>query len=458
MKLREYRCGTCLEIKQVKPMSNGVYAPPRGWKGRAEGWICQDCWKKRYYMTTVVLPVTGPEGVDGLEGADKTELWNKLRDELRAAWLASTRYCNRLVQELFLSEQLPAANAEKLAEFKVPQGLFKRLSPDFAGLPSGCTAELCQVVTRKYMKARREVWQYGGSRLNTYRFPQPYCCRAVSWKLELPAEGAPVIEVALGGRPRKRPPWRLRLRGGPEFRRQRGQLEQMLREGERSSLKLTGQAVNGNTHRNGMTLAKPGSFGGEEVRVMAKITMWLPKSAARETSGRLVVRTLPNSFLAARKVGERGNGWTVHGDQVVRWTAAQRRRMNRMADDRKAETRRGKDRQARRREAWSGKHAARIKTFAQQTAAQLAGYARRRRVAEVVYDDECHDFLPSFPYYEFWERTRQKLAVEGIELVSLSEQRAKKKGKSLLPAADLKELAKILEDMRHDETDIDERD
>ena len=67
--------------------------------------------------------------------------------------------------------------------------------------------------------------------------------------------------------------------------------------------------------------------------------------------------------------------------------------------------------------------------YTDRVANMLAGLIRRRRVAEVVYDDADQGYIPSFPYYKLWTKLAERLD-EGVRLVSMKTSRevgAKKK-------------------------------
>jgi hypothetical protein len=53
-----------------------------------------------------------------------------------------------------------------------------------------------------------------------------------------------------------------------------------------------------------------------------------------------------------------------------------------------------------------------------EIAAQLSGYAERRKFASVEYDDTERSFCPDFPYYRLSSLIAEKLHARGIAFVA----------------------------------------
>jgi len=254
------------------------------------------------------------------------------------------------------------------------------------------------------MKKRYEVKWLGKESNRSERYPQPYPIRWSSCKAEI-IDDSPVVTCTIA---RKR--YRLRLRGGSEFRRQYYSFKQI----------VSGEAVPGemalyrtkdnSSHRTGTQES------GQRYRVMCKLVAWLPRTNQVENgTGTLYVRTDSDSMIIAFNAKEE-KLWTIHADQIRRWSAEHRRRLNRWSDDQKAEDRPvasfGK-----RREWAAEKYRHRMDTFIHQTAAKVVNYAARRRFAVMEYDDSDRRFCPQFPYFQLCEKVAEKVAAKGIEFI-----------------------------------------
>jgi hypothetical protein len=112
--------------------------------------------------------------------------------------------------------------------------------------------------------------------------------------------------------------------------------------------------------------------------------------------------------------------WVLNGDQVRRWTAEHRRKLDRWSDDQKAENRPPKF-QARR-EADAEKYRRRIDSACHEAAAQLTNYAARKRFGTIRYNDTVRDFVVTFSWGRLRHLVREKADAKGIrfELVDAS--------------------------------------
>ncbi|MGH7178635.1 MAG: hypothetical protein ACREJC_14755, partial [Tepidisphaeraceae bacterium] len=155
-------------------------------------------------------------------------------------------------------------------------------------------------------------------------------------------------------------------------------------------------------------------------RVIIKMVGWFPRRERGDADGTLFVRTVPDAFLVALDT-ENERIWWLNADHVRRWTAEHRNRLQRWSEDQKSEQRPVASFQSRR-EAAVIKFRNRIKSFEQEAAAQLAAFARRRRMATVRYDDSERGYLERFDWSGFKTRLRQKLDEYGITLDCASDE------------------------------------
>ena len=143
---------------------------------------------------------------------------------------------------------------------------------------------------------------------------------------------------------------------------------------------------------------------------MCKMVAWLPRSEAPQGQGILAVHSTKGSLFVATNARD-GQVWTYNADQVRRWIAEYSHQLNRWADDTKSEDRPAPAFASRRRAA-AEKYHKRTTSAIQQIAASLVGYAQRRQVAQIRYDDIETGFCPSFP----WFSLRQRISVKCQEL------------------------------------------
>jgi hypothetical protein len=95
-------------------------------------------------------------------------------------------------------------------------------------------------------------------------------------------------------------------------------------------------------------------------------------------------------------------GWVLHAPWVQQWIVSHRRFLDQFADDLKFEKRwpsAQRRRMNRRRERGCDKQNNRLKTFIQQTAAQVAGWVGRRKCQVLVWNDKDRSFAELFPWH-----------------------------------------------------------
>jgi hypothetical protein len=189
--------------------------------------------------------------------------------------------------------------------------------------------------------------------------------------------------------------FRLRLRGGPGFHRQRAAFDQV----------HSGEAVPGE-----LAIYQRGK------RIMVTLVAWLPRKdsgkAKPEEQEVLTVRTDRKALLVGLNLKEE-RLWVYNGDHLVRWAAEHRNQLQRWSEDTKYEQR-PVPRFANRREAAARKFRDRMNSATHEIAAQLAGYAERRRFSGVLYDDRDKSFCLNFPWFRLRELVKQKLDAIGI--------------------------------------------
>ena len=371
---------------------------PPGWhRDPAGNSLCGECWNSRYILRAVTIPISGP--IDGT--------WPELRESLKTVWRAATRLCNWAVTELAKADVVRMPTMDKLP--KPPKTYLypgaRAIAPE---IDCGSVVAILHAVERRWRAKRYNVAWLAKESLPNYRYPAPYPVRSTDWRCERDGE-ITLVNVRLAGRR-----WKLRLRGGYQFRRQHTSVVQLLNgEAVGAELALYEQRVNGGDHRPS---GSERDRGGQQyaTRLMCKMVMWLPrKTDARDNSGTLFVRTDSESLLLALDPkGERL--WAENCDQVRRWVAEHQRRLSRWNDDQKAEQRRSAKHQSRR-EIAAKKYQGRLDSLCHEVSAHLATFARRRRYAVVRYDDSNQSYCTQFPWAKLREQIKQKLSEQGIQ-------------------------------------------
>jgi hypothetical protein len=268
--------------------------------------------------------------------------------------------------------------------------LYPEARQRFPELPSQAVASLEHACRQRYKAMRYEVVWTCAASLPAFRYPTPFPVSAQGWQAALEGE-APVVSLRIGDRR-----LRLRLKSGDQFRRQ----YQAFR------LIAGGVAVRGEA-----------SILGQGAALMMKLVTWLPRSQAEdaeERSGTLYVVTRRDCLLVAVNAKDE-RLWTYNGDHLRRWQAEHAHQLQRWSQDRKFEL--GKPPAfAARRDSAVLKYHNRMDSACHEIAAQLAGYAARRRFAAVNLDDREHGFCRQLP----WSRLRlllaEKLDQAGIPL------------------------------------------
>lgn len=341
---------------------------PTGWKRRGEEIFCKICWRKRYVLRAISIPVVSPVNAN----------WTELRTVLKEMWTATTGASNWIATQCLSRDTVRVPGGEAKMPPMVRLYLYPELRQQFPALPPQSIVSLEHAITAKYRAQRYEIVWVGKRSLPSYRYPQPFPVHNQSWSPDIQHEN-PIVTVRI--RDRK---WALRLKGGPRYRRQLAAYRSMV-DGEAICCELA--------------LYEAGDD------LMCKMVAWLPRHATpADLSGVLCVHTSPESLLIAlNDKGERV--WSYHADQIKRWAAEHRRQLQRWAEDTKAEQRPVPAFQSRRTQA-TEKYRHRMKTLCQQAAASTVAYAIRRKLKAIEYADYERSYCPDFP----WAMLRERLA------------------------------------------------
>jgi hypothetical protein len=376
-------CVSCGKTQATKATPKGeLLRAPRGWKKREEALYCQECWRAKYILRAISVPVASPQDCS----------WEELRKALRTAWAQTTACANRIMTECYARDVRRKPGDEKMPPMPRVY-LYPELRQEFPDLASQTVASLEQACQRKYRASRYQIVWTAAAALPTYRYPTPYPVPAQGWTISIEQE-RPVASLALphGGEAKR---VQLRLKGGPQFRRQTGQIKSI----------VAGDAVRGEAaiYQAGDTL-------------MVKLVAWLPREKQQDRTGRLIVKTAPDCLLVAINAKDEAL-WRYNGDHLRRWIAEHRKQLQRWSEDAKYENRPVPN-FAERRQAAARKYRQRMNSATHEIAAQLAGYAARRRFAAVEYDDNERSYAPDLPWYRLAALIREKVEERGMEFIA----------------------------------------
>jgi hypothetical protein len=370
---------------------------PHGWKRHGESVYCEQCWRTRYTLRSVAIPVVEPLGED----------WSEFREALKQGWVQTTAAANWMMTELYVRD-VRREGSEKMPPMKRAY-LYPEARERFPNLAPQTVVSIENGVQAAYRKVRYEVLWTCSASLPAFRYPRPLPVHNQSWEPTLAGE-RPVVRVRLGGRW-----WRLRLKGGPRFHPQIQAYQQM----------VSGEAIRGELSmyrvraHDGKISDRPNDDQRVKFTVMCRMVAWLPRvdrPQPRTSDEILRVSTADDLFLLARNSKDECV-WKYHGDHLRRWAAEHRKFLQSVADDAKVEQ--SAPAFADRRTAAAWKYRNRTRSAIREIAAQLISYAARRGYAAVAYDDRATGFCPEFPAAALRDQIRNKCVELGLRFEQL---------------------------------------
>jgi hypothetical protein len=384
------RCAQCgKEVQIAKRM-------PLGWKHpNDQDYFCSNCWQSQYMLRAVILPVVSPLSIS----------WEELRKVMDIMWAETTRASNWMIRQLLAADVIREPGVPKMPP--MPRSyLYPEARKQFPALPAQTISSLEQAITRKYKDRRYDVIWLCKAAPPTFRYPQPFPCNKQSWSAEK-INGAPVISIRIGDSRVK-----LRLKGTALFRRHLQAFDAI----------VDGPAIPGEC-----------AIYEQDSQIMVKIAAWLPRRApSLKEDGTLAVRSTGESLMVAVN-GKDKELWKYHADQIPRFAAQHRRQLQRWADDSKFEQRPVPLFSERRQEA-SVRYHRRVNSAADQAAAYLVKYARRRKFAAVSWDSTDRSFCADFVWFRLENRIKMLCDEYGIEYIKVEPKVAdKEEVKPVLP-------------------------
>ena len=147
--------------------------------------VCGECWKERYLLRAIVMPVASPVDCS----------WMGLRTALKAMWTQTTACANRIMTECY-ARDVRRNGAEKMPP--MPRiYLYPVLRSEFPLLPLRTVATFERTCQRKYRGLRYSIVWASSSALPTYRYPMPFPIPNQGWAVSV-EEGQPIINLQIG--------------------------------------------------------------------------------------------------------------------------------------------------------------------------------------------------------------------------------------------------------------------
>lgn len=374
------KCDTCHVERETKSDRT-----PMGWKRLGDALHCDKCWRGKYALRAVTIPIACPVGMG----------WPELRKLLRESFEMATQASNWALRQLAMSDPGIDLGTKKLGKMQVcePGGksLYKGVADHF-DLDTRTASCLTQLVQAKYRALRLDM-QRGKVSLPSLRYPQPIPMHNATWSIAEGEDGGLVLDMPLGRKNRVQ----VKLRGGQNYRRQLVAVRQLIR----------GEAIQGQ-----LDVMEQGT------KVLCKMVGWFPKTERRD-GWAAALHTGGDAFLALYN-DERRAIYRWNADHIRRWIVAQDEQMQRLREDLKAEKRMGRDRDGilARMSDLRQKHHDRMHSFCHEVSSQVIGHLSRRRCGLLMVVDADKSYLPHFPWHKLRTMLADKANRAGIEIAS----------------------------------------
>jgi hypothetical protein len=376
---QEQVCTYCHKRRNSKPSKAGGLKLPLGWKREREtnAVVCRDCWTQRYILRALTFSISSP----------RPGTWKDLDADLKIMWAQTTAASNWMMTQCYARDIHRSDDYDKMPSMPSLY-LYPEARVLFPNLPAATVVALERAVQRKYRAMRYKIIWTCSATLPSMRYPQPFPVHNQSWSFSFDAENRPWIKCRISDRT-----WELRLKSGPRYRRQIAGLRNMV---ERSELSI---------------------YKAHDGMILCKLVGWLGRTEEKSATGTLYVRTGKDHLLSATDDRDE-RVWIENCDHLPRLIAEFTRKLRRLSEDHKAEQR-PKPSFSEPRTEMVTKYRHRIETTIKEIAAHVAGFAARRRIARVVYDDR-ERWLNPFPYFNLEDRVRIVLEERGIEFEKLA--------------------------------------
>jgi len=363
-----------------------------GWKRDVDGAVLDPAaWRNKYCIRSIVIPIASPAEM----GKGSPEQWAALSASLKEAWVRSTEAANWALRRLLQNDVTRQPGETKCPKMP-PIALYtERKGTHYWEGWSQSAAAVLRTVEAKYRASRYEVIWTGGASLPNVRYPYPYPVHNAAWKLTENPDGGLFFTFTLpSGR------INVRLKGGSEYRKQLVSARWLIEYPD-----LRGEAA----------VYERGS--GSNKQIVVKLVGWFPRQEQTESNGIMFVNTTAESFLVGMNARDE-QLWIINGDRAKQWMTRSKKALRRVAEDLKYELRkpqREKRKTLEDMQVSAEKNRNRLKSFIDESAAQVVNHAKRRKLAKIVFNDSCREFFGDFQWYRLAELLEQKCNAAGIQ-------------------------------------------
>ena len=394
----------------------GVYSKSWGktdWR-RPNGWLilggkdcCPACRRKNYVVRTVSLTVARIETTK-VSGA---EAWKSFRNDFRATERGVLRLKNWALSEYYASDPIRNIPYNSTSKTKLPKFDLRLYSdPRTKVVGAGCaSAQRREALTdalQAYKKQRLDIF-LGKCSLRTMKSPTPVPF-GKSWQLHRDKTGNIYAGVNINGTR-----YKLFFAGGRRHARGQEAIKKMLEEGGDiipASLTLHDLSAGNQQHR---PLLKKGK------RLVCKISGYFPKTKHRSALPNRTLYVFTGNDVLLR-YGTNDNPTkrlTLNADHIRRVGLAHRRRLDRLAEDRKRYPRGSSDNAMinAKTSAVCEKHHRRIGDYLHKVSKMIVDFAVRNKCSKIELDDSKKGFIKEFPWYRLCLLIQQKSNQHNIE-------------------------------------------
>ena len=379
------RCELSGKEVECKSTQKGNPKLPRGWKWRGGKAYSSESWNALYSLRAITVNVVSPN-ING-DNVVMKSAWNVLDQQLKNAWEKSTALANLTVRRLWSNDVTRSPGQVKCPPMP-PITTYQKGEYDGWSQSAGA---VIRTIEQCYRRKRYEIIWTGSAGIPTVRYPYPYPLHNASWNIEQSDGG----EVIFGCR---LPDCIVSLKLRTKDKCGKYRLDALRHLSKNPDLRCEASIYK---KRDGA--------------LVVKLVGWFPKTV-RELAGELIVRTDPASFVIV--MNDRDERLLVlNGDFIRRKMAAHWHGLQRWREDQKFEIRTPKRKNRKTAEDMQ-KHCRkmedRVKSFIDESCAQIVGHAIRRKLAVVRYDDSCRSYFSDFAWHRMATRLEAVCDREGI--------------------------------------------
>lgn len=413
--MSEYICSECASEGNPSKGKIGQPTMPKGWKKRGDNLVCSKCWKGKWKLRAITVPVDTIEGME----------WGEFLHLCREAWMQAAKAKTYAILQLLRAEAGQEAGAK--LQNKEKTNIYRDIREKFPTLASRTAACLARIATSDWAGDRFDCLVRGIRSPRTYKFPQPFPITAQAYTIRnldgiITVAGTGATDLDFNNKRLK-----ILLRKGSVFRRANKTLARAISEGW-----LLGElAIAPKRDASGpIRIRRPGGDQGYKVRPAVKICLYMPKEdmIAKDATDTLYVRTAREELLHYYLESDKEPRMLAFR-QVKRRQREHDIKVQRFSEDMKFEKRWPKsirDRMTGSQDSHNRRFMNFMDTTIKDCAAMLIGFAKRNGVRVIVIDMKDKSFAEHFPWRRLLDRITIKaqeygITVEGKKTVDTEE-------------------------------------